>query len=507
MEKTPNKPQLKKSFPLLRLDLMSPTKPLKGLQALRELRADPERYAQFIELRQRILDLAEVKNLSELDNQEENEQLAETIRCNIAEVFEESLVPEYVLNEEVRKSFALDKLEDMTIEADAMVNYAAERFFPGAGGKTHIGMINEIENCDDVGKLPLIWRAPDGNPDDPRDPGWGERARWEAQRKLALVELFIYIQKYLKERREHKKGLGYFDHLMNQHIYSFNNGRKKGDFQIKYLVSEHGFGDANECIATKLFENKADAEKALDSNKFIDPEMSASDVMPIFDPEGRRLTPIAFRAFETEDEGVQREVEFMIDSRIKTKNSMALKLLRRDSLDPNRVNGNGTESNDTGDKETKIAEEILRDLNGIRMVFKNEHDIGLFEKHMVETLTEAGHQIKFHRKVSNLGKGSLSCRKNNVEIDGRYYELQVFTFKEFTNYLYKRGVSWPEYEIQRFFGSSSSEALFPDKFYPDLSDRKEISKTAQETAYKTFTQNRGADRIWGQGGLNQQVLQ
>jgi len=505
VKKAPEKPRVKKSFPLLRLDLMSPAKPLTDLKSFRELRADPERYAQFVELRKRFLALAGVENLSDMDNQEGNKQLAEIIRRNIANMFEESLVPDYVINEEVRRLFALDKLEDLSMEADGLINYAAERFFPGAGGKTHIGMINEIENCDDVGRLPLIWRSPDGNPDNPRDPGWGNRARWEAQRKLALIELFAYIRKYLKERREHKKGLAYFDRLMNEHIYSFNGGRKKGDFQVKYLVSEHGFGEINDCVATKLFEDRSEAEVALEGEDFVCPEAMGKEVVPIFDPEGRRLTPIAFRAFEADIDGEKREIEFMIDSRIKTKNSMALKLLRRDSLDPNGCGESDIKTNDTDDKEAKIAEEILRDLNGVRMVFKNGEDIDRFEKHMIETLSAAGHEIKFHRKVSNLGKGSLSCRKKNVEIDGRYYELQIFTFEEFVNYLYKRGVSWPEYEIQRFFGSSSSEALFPDEFYPGLPDREEISQNAQETSYRVFTQNRGADRLWGQGGLRQSL--
>lgn len=450
----------------------------KRLAAITEAEQRSGMWEQMLEMRDRILGLAEVDNLRDLNHRSGESELTETIRWNIAreyaieqkesarETREEPVTAMEKLRRKVGDVFngmrerlfgivsemevqeSDIRLRRLAQEADELVGSVVERFFPGH--RFELSMVNEIKNCHDPGRLLAI----------ACDDSWDSKAQFEAKRKLILMDLMKRVNQFLKQQEMNSNNLSYFDELMGRHLYA-NEG--KGGHRPKMLVTAHD-RHSHECIDSMLVEYGEGAEGAAEmSNK--NPGHSV------------RTTPISFRTFEHGENGYTEDIEFMVDSRTKSRTGLALKLLRKDSGD---------------------LDDIMGDLNGVRLVFRGTHDVRLFEMTLKHNLKEAGYDIEFTRTKKDVGGdgeegggGGISCLKHNIDIIGpdgktRNFELQILTLEEFSNYLYQRPYSWAEYEVSRFFDSSSSEALFPDEFYPV--DRKQIAKHAKELNYRRAVQ-------------------
>lgn len=468
---------MKQSFAELGDNSKEPTlfqvgKEAVDLSFIRDLRKNhPELYAEFKETRARILRLTGQKNLADLMGRSNDRELINTTRRNIAlervkiergekkeksvegmgffqrsrmkiasalSGFAERLFPAR-LNEDISEMEA--RLRDYGLQADKFIEEeVVGKFFPDHTKDLHLK--NEVKNCNDPAKLLMM----------AFDPAWHEKVRFEAKRKLRLMELFEKVNDFLKEQNLNENDLSFFDDMMNDHVYAHGDS-KKGAHVAKELVTTH---DPSSFQVTGWF--LVDKGEVIDYSEMSDEVSSQDKVM---------RTQIPFRKFMVGENGHSREIEFMIDARRKTKEGMALKMLRKDTNDP---------------------EALLGDLNGVRMIFKKEDHVDLFEYSMKSKLREAGYEVNFSEHRSAVGNnGSLGCRKYDVAIskDGvsRNYEMQIFTFDEYANYLYSEEDAWPEYEIRRFFESSSSEALFPSEIYhEELGEvnRQDIARSGQD---------------------------
>ena len=451
---------IKKKFPLLGDFLFRITGPISSFSRVKYLiKNHPELYEILKEERKKILKLTGVTNLGELKNQSDNQEMIDRVRENIARSAADILVPDYVKDEYARLKLSERELYDLGVQAESILDYVDNKFFPMSGEVLSEGL-TDVKNCHDVGKLTLI-ASDDGSSDNPNEHGWEDTARNRALVKLALIEILAKIDQNIHERMQSDHGLAYFDQVMNKEgVYSFKGGKKKGYFDVKFLVTTHEKDD-HKCINWDLVENEEEALK-----------LAAND--------DKELTTMALRKFEVENEdGELVEIEGMVDTRVKTITSMALKMLRKDSDD---------------------AEEVLKDLNGVRLVFKNNRDIELFEKSLERKLGK-NHEVEITRSKTEVADGGLKCKKHNILIDGRKYEMQIFTFQEYTDYLYQSSVSWPEYEIDRFFESSSSHAFYPGSMpkYEEL-DREENANRARKTA-----RMQNSRVVHGGGGLSDRV--
>jgi hypothetical protein len=442
----------KTQFPLFGEVLFRATGPIVDRKRIRKLKTEtPELFEIMKKERQKILDMLGVKDFQSLKGLSAEEKTTEAVRNRIADTMNGMLVPDFVENEAVRLKLSEIELVKLAKESDTVIKYILERFFPGSNNNPALGLSNEVENTHDVGELSLI--ALDAET-------WDPMVRFEAMRKLALVEVLAKIQHLEQERNEEHKDLSYFDKLLNSEgIYSLDHGRRKGFHQVKYLVSEHD-AKTQSCTAVSIAETKERAREAFRSGA---------------EAEAMHISPIALRVFAVkDDQGKPREIEGMIDSRVKTRLSILLKALRRNRLD---------------------QENVLKDLNGVRLVLENRDHVDWFTRSLKEKLLESGHKVEVTREKERVAKGGLSFTKFNINIDSRLYEMQIFTFKEWADYLHKRPYSWAEYEVNRFFDGGCASALFPEDTYGYLNLEK-AREIATESAYK-----QAENEVWGREGI------
>lgn len=462
---------------------------------VRQMMKNPDLFEKFKETRDRLLALTGVKNLSELigrsddeelialtgrnlvdeylnnktDSQsaeaekpEEKERLLERARKSIASALrsfanlfdKEGVQKSAEALKEIQRKLELeqktgveDKLVVAASDADDLIKYVVNHFFPGHN-VDDLGGVNEVKNSSDVARLLMV--AFDSR--DEKEGGWSDQARFEAKRKIVLTELMYKINEFLAEQSRNSNNLSFFDEFMDRHMYSYG-ALKKGDYKRKYLVPETDSESGEPKVSRFISEDEKDQLLQEDPS--------------------RRVMPIALRSFNAGVNGHRREIDFHVDSRSKTKISLALKMIRKDTQDTN---------------------ELLKDLNGVRFVFENEHDIDLFEYEMNRCLREAGYEFNFKRAKEAIGPNeSIKCRKYNVEIGKNgstsHFEFQTFTCGGFDDYFYGEN-AWAKYEIDRFFESSSSQALVPGAIYPEIKEaRQEIAEEASRKAMTRFRQD------------------
>lgn len=427
----------------------------------------PERHKAYLERKARILELTGAERFRDLMGREGDREFIQSTREHLLSVLADEKMAEEKdvmlkqkegllqraglrmwfaaedMAERIMPSLRSKRLKEMEGDlhrnfqaADELITDVIKTFFPDMAET--ISMTNEVRDSHDPAYLLAL----------AMDNKWADKARYEAKRKLILMELMANLEKVVMEEKKNGNNLASFHDLMNRYVYS-HEGKKKGDREEKLLVARHG---------GKNFRNLEWRLEDVSDQESIRLAENGPDMI---------MKRMGFRSFRVGENGHSREVEFMTDSRHKDRNSLALKLLRKDTNNP---------------------KELLGDLNGVRYVFQAEDHIDLFEMTMSHRLRGAGYEVDFTRSKSAVGSDkALSCRKYNVEIskDGKRhsFELQIFTIEEYLNYLYSTPHSWDEYEVRRFFESSSSEALFPSSIYEQLAlIRRDVASQAQERA-------------------------
>lgn len=400
--------------------------PIVDKEYIKRLKEEnPNMFRYMMGQRARILSLTGAKTLSELNGCSDDQDLVDYTRDRMLDSLN-------VLGENKNPEERREQAELYSQIVDGFVTDVINRFFPGH--ELTLGLSNEVSACNDPAELLLI----------ALDETWDDKIRFEAKRKLILIELIAKVEHALKSE---KKDMHRLNKLLAEHIYYQDPGTKRGSLDVKTLVTTHDLQQKNLCTKVKLLDER--------------PEHVSVD---------QKAMDLSFRKFQVDDpasEGGKRTIPFVIDERKKSEFSRVLKMLRKD---------------------TTSVKDVIKDLNGVRLIFESQGDIHTFQETIIGRLQGAGHNVRMpaDRMKETIGideDSKLGVTKFNLEIDDMNIEFQSLTFEQFANYSYRRPTSWPEYEVRRFFEASVSESLFPDVHYSGL-DREEISKEAQDRAYR-----------------------
>lgn len=299
--------------------------------------------------------------------------------------------------------------------ADAVVNSLKNKIF--APYASHVAITNEIEIATDpVDLLLMVF-----------DDRYHKKARFEAQRKLALMNLAGSIDQRERETSIEEK-FAQFLGFLNDHVWSKN--QKIGEHDIVYLHSYHQ-GPEFYCSDVKVI-----------------PKEEASTVAP---EKGVKLTLLKRRRCSIGN----REIPIYVSIRKKPSEAKVLKLLRKNEKNP----------------AVAVDDEL-----GLMAVLNSTADVKMFQRHLTQSATSADSFMILEDISDTLtggiyqstSKGSSSktpMLKFFARLGGMRVEFIIHTNQSWVNYLYQRDVAHEEYEVKRIFDSGVAELLFPRDIY------------------------------------------
>lgn len=285
---------------------------------------------------------------------------------------------------------------------------------------SYLDMDNKVDAIDDPVELLLI----------PFDDRYCKKARFEAKRKLVLMQLAAVIEQRERETEIEKKFARFLDFL-NNHVWSTE--AKFGEQQPAFLLSRHSPDDFSCCeVSVHTWDM-----------------MHEEPVSPL--DYGLKKTLIKRLWFHSDN----RKTPVYVIVRKKEPVAKVLKLMRKGEENP----------------DVAVADEL-----GLMGVLDNIADVRLFQKHLVESAFRAGSFLAQEDVVDTLeGKrfynGNVGSSTNTpmlkffARMGGMRVEFILHTNKSFLNYIYQRGVAHCEYEVNRLFGSGVVDLLFPREIY------------------------------------------
>ncbi len=308
--------------------------------------------------------------------------------------------------------------------ADSAINYLRAKVL--ANYASHIELTNEIDSCKNPVDLLLILF----------DDRYHKKARFEAKRKLVLMNLAGSIEQRERETDVERKFSQFLDFL-NQHVWS--KKIKIGELESVYLLSSH---DATTFACNTVTDIDRAPARGL--------QLQA----------GQKLTLIKRRRFLVNG----REIPIYVSVRKKPPEAKVLKLLRK------------------GEENPAVA---VDDELGLMAVVESAGDVKTFQKHLTRSASEAGSFMTLEEISDTLAGGehvSSSAGSSTktpmfkffARMGGMRVEFIVHTYKSYLNYMYQRGVSHDEYEIKRIFDSGVADLLFPRDIYEfDINGKKD----------------------------------
>lgn len=306
-------------------------------------------------------------------------------------------------------------LKEYARTADDVVNSLRNKVL--APYSSHIEMTNEIETTTDpVDLLLIIFNE-----------RFHKKARFEAKRKLQLMNLAGSIDQRERETRVEVKFSRFLDFL-NDYVWS--PSLKIGDLEINYLHSRH---DQKDFKCTDVNILQAEEAKSL-----------------VLEP-GEKITLIKRRGFR--DNGVETPIHVSI--RKKPPSAKVLKLLRKNQKDP----------------AVAVDDEL-----GLMAVLNSVGDVKRFMKHLTRSAVRASSFMTLEDISDTLTGGSYAGTATGsssktpmfkffARLGGMRVEFIIHTNKSYLNYIYQRDVSHEEYEIKRVFDTGVAEFLFPKDIY------------------------------------------
>ena len=306
-------------------------------------------------------------------------------------------------------------LKEYARTADDVIN--SLRYKVLAPYASHIDMTNEIETTTDpVDLLLIIFNE-----------RFHKKARFEAKRKLQLMNLAGFIDQRERETQVVAKFSQFLDFL-NDYVWS--PSLKIGDLKISYLHSKHD-REGFTCTSVKI----------------IPDEEAKSLVLE----HGEKLTLVKRRSFR--DNGL--ETPIYVSIRKKPPSAKVLKLLRKNQKDP----------------AVAVDDEL-----GLMAVLNSIGDVKRFMKHLTKSAVRAGSFMTLEDISDTLTDGSYNSTATGsssrtpmlkffARLGGMRVEFIIHTNKSYLNYIYQRDVSHMEYEMKRIFDTGVAEFLFPKDIY------------------------------------------
>jgi len=306
-------------------------------------------------------------------------------------------------------------LHDHARTADEVINSLRIKVL--APYSAHIEMTNEIGITNDPLDLLLIIF----------NERYHRKARFEAKRKLVLMQLAASIEQRERETEIEKKFAGFLEFL-NDHVWS--PSLKIGDLEIGYLLSRHAETDFS-CQKVQVLSADQAARKKLQP--------------------GEKLTLIKRRRFRLDG----REIPIYVTIRKKPPAAKVLKLLRKNKKDP----------------ATAVDDEL-----GLMGVLDSIGDVKLFLRHLTGSAIRANSFMTLedisdtltggdYRSTATGSSGKTPMLKFFARLGGMRVEFIIHTNRSYLNYMYQREVAHDEYEVKRIFDTGVAAFLFPPDIY------------------------------------------
>lgn len=262
------------------------------------------------------------------------------------------------------------------------------------------------------------------------DDRYHKKARFEAKRKLVLMQLAASIEQRERETDIEKKFANFLDFLNN---YVWSTDAKIGEQEPAFLLSRHSPDDFS-CCDVSVHAWDGDPEETEKPKEF---GLKKTLIKRVWFHSANRKTPI------------------YVIVRKKEPVAKVLKLLRKGEENP----------------DIAVADEL-----GLMGVLDSITDVRMFQKHLIESAFRAGSFLT-QEDVSDTLEGGLLYNGNIgssantpmlkffARMGGMRVEFIIHTNKSFLNYIYQRGVAHREYEVNRLFNSGVVDLLFPRDIY------------------------------------------
>ncbi|MEW6426428.1 MAG: hypothetical protein AB1568_00175 [Thermodesulfobacteriota bacterium] len=307
------------------------------------------------------------------------------------------------------------RVESYSATADGVIRYLKGKVL--ANYAPYIEMTNEIDMTSDPVELMLVMF----------DDRYHKKARFEAKRKLLLMNLAGSIDQRERETGIERKFRDFLDFL-NEYVWS--QEIRIGELTTAYLVSQHRPEDFS-CRAVEVVGL---------------PKIREVERLP-----GRKITLVKRRRFSVNG----REIPIYVSIRKKPSEAKVLKLLRK------------------GEENPAVA---VDDELGLMGVVDSVADVKLFLKHLTSSATRAGTLMTLedisdtltggvHRSSSAGSNPETKMFKFFARMGGMRVEFILHSNQTYLDYVYRRGTSHDEYEVKRFFDSGVAEMLFPQDIY------------------------------------------
>lgn len=383
---------------------------------------NPERQILFEILRRQFFGLLGITTGEQIQSLINNPEL----RKNTSERVLDQLGSAYGIigSERIRQKF-----EDYGRHADSVIDFL--QGYLSYPGSVNLEMVNEVRAYNDP--TDLLFLAFDGR--------WSEKARFEAKRKVFLMTLAASI-----DRREREVGIeDQFKRFVNWlHERVWNPELLLGESRGTYLLSTH------------------DPENwACHEARIVDEEEGVNIELKPF----QKKTHLPRRSFKTE---AGREVNAYVTIRDKTMEAKMLKMLRKGIEDPAI-----SVDDDTGIlvmiDNNRAAREFIGDI--VNQGYKSNYPI------IIEDVSYTLEGGNYNNK--NGGSDKIRMLKFFIRLANEMrVECIIHTPETYAEQLYMRGVSHPEYVLDRLFNGEVDvpRLLFPPKYFP----RFDMDKARQE---------------------------
>ncbi len=283
------------------------------------------------------------------------------------------------------------------------------------------------------------------------DPGYSERARFEAKRKLTLMQLAAELdmrdrqteelnqRKAEKEKRQTGKQGDPFVRFLDAHVWKTEGLRANPDQII--IVSKHRADDYS-CIGTEEVteDQLPQIAKRIANNK---PQKSGFYL---------RVTYLPQRSFEFGGEEIP--ASFFHRPKKDFLASMA-KLLKKGKYNP---------------------EAGIEDMTGWMFVVRDKNDIISLKRH-IEAAGRRSGSLAFAETTEDTSDGGIYSAENagssknlhqlkyDALIEGRRIEIIILDYKNYLDYYNRDVEAHEEYELRRLVESGVFEGLFPKSIY------------------------------------------
>ncbi|MCP4340690.1 MAG: hypothetical protein GY799_17840 [Desulfobulbaceae bacterium] len=316
------------------------------------------------------------------------------------------------------ESECLIAIKNYSRTADGVIRYLKRAVL--SPYSSYLDMDNKVDAIYDPVELLLI----------PFDDRYHKKARFEAKRKLVLMQLAAAIEQRERETEIEKKFASFLDFL-NNHVWS--SDAKIGEQEPAFLLSRHSPEDFS-CSEVSVHAWDRGAEETDKPLEY-----------------GLKKTLIKRLWFHSND----RKIPIYVIVRKKEPVAKVLKLLRKGEENP----------------DVAVADEL-----GLMGVLDRISDVRTFQKHLIECAFRAG-SFLIQEDVSDTLEGGLPYNGNVgssantpmlkffARMGGMRIEFIIHTNKSFLNYIYQRGVAHREYEVNRLFDSGVANLLFPKDIY------------------------------------------